>query len=565
MTKSCKNCQANFIIEPDDVAFYERIAVSPPTFCPQCRFQRRMSWRNGWHLFKNKDARDGKELFSFFPPESKIPVYDRDFWFSDGWDPIAYGRDYDFSRPFFEQFGEFIRVVPEPAHSSLNLVNCRFCMNLADGKNCYLVRGGTMTEDSAYLVWDHGSKQCMDGHMTDHCDLCYGSVNIEHCYKTHFSVDCDTCHNLVLSKDCVGCNDCIGCFGLRKKSYCIFNQQYTKDEYVKKLDAINLGSYQGFLEVRDKAYAFWKTQPHKFMHGLKNVNVSGDYIYESKNAKQCYRVRGTEDCKYTQNILEKSAKDCYDFSNFGEGAELCYETLISGRGASNIKFCAQVYLNCKNVEYSIFCRNVSDCFACISVRDKQYCIFNKQYDKSSFDKLRTQIIAQMTNDKEYGEFFPANMSPFSYRVSEAYEFFPLTETEAKERGFAWYDIAHTEHKATLPSSRLPDHIKDASDDLLKEIIGCAHSTSSGQAPACDQECTGAFRIIPEELTFLRRMHIPLPRLCPNCRLYERFTLRNPPIFYHRQCAKCSADIETSYAPDRPEKIYCETCYQQEVV
>ena len=160
---------------------------------------------------------------------------------------------------------------------------------------------------------------------------------------------------------------------------------------------------------------------------------------------------------------------------------------------------------------------------------------------------------------KYGEFFPPELSPFPYRVSEAFEFFPMKEQEAKTKAFNWYDIARQEHKATLQASDLPDHINDAQDSLLKEAIQCEHKE------ACDQECTGAFRIIPEELSFLRRMGIALPRLCPNCRQYERFSFRNLPHFYKRTCAKCSTDIETSYAPDRPEIIYCEDCYQHEVV
>ena len=31
-TKSCQNCKNDFIIEPDDFAFYDKIKVPPPTF-----------------------------------------------------------------------------------------------------------------------------------------------------------------------------------------------------------------------------------------------------------------------------------------------------------------------------------------------------------------------------------------------------------------------------------------------------------------------------------------------------------------------------------------------------
>jgi len=33
----------------------------------------------------------------------------------------------------------------------------------------------------------------------------------------------------------------------------------------------------------------------------------------------------------------------------------------------------------------------------------------------------------------------------------------------------------------------------------------------------------------------------------------------------RNCAKCEKEIETAYRPDQKEIVYCEQCYQQEVV
>ena len=555
----CKKCEKNFIIENEDFAFYTRLQVPPPTLCPQCRFQRRMSWRNGWDLFKRKDDHDGKDIFSLFPQESPVKVYDRDFWWSDGWDPMEYSRDYDPSRSFFEQFRDLLYAVPLPSHSAFNLTNCHYCTNLGDCKNCYLVRGAINTEDSAYLIWDYGSKQCMDSHMTTKCELCYGCVNTENCYKTFFSVDCTDCQEMIFSKDCVGCNNCFGCFGLRSKSYCIFNEQYTKEEYQRKLQEMDIASHANFERYRAQAYEHWQKYPHKFMHGLRNINSSGDYVYESKNAKLCYRGHGMEDCKYVQNILSQSAKDSYDHSNYGEGTELCYEDLIVGRGGYNIKFSSHTYINVKNIEYGFFCHSSSDLFGCVGLRNKQYCILNRQYDKQSFDELRTRIIARMREDGEYGEFMPSSMSYFPYPITEAHEFFPLTNEQANERGFRVFDLPKQIYTTTILAQDIPDDIKNATEDILQAVIECSHQEQ------CAQECTGAFRIIPEELIFLRRMNIPLPRLCPNCRHYERLALRNSPVFYKRQCGKCGGEVETSYSPDRPEVIYCESCYQHEVV
>ncbi|MCR4328154.1 MAG: hypothetical protein NUV53_01415 [Patescibacteria group bacterium] len=587
--RTCQNCKNEFIIEPDDFAFYEKIQVPPPTFCSHCRYQRRLSWRNTWHLFKKTDARTGEKIFSLFPEESPIKIYEKEYWNGDGWDPMDYGRVYDFKRPFFEQFRDLFHTVPLPAHSVTNLVNCEYCTNANDLKGCYLVRASTRSEDSIYLIWDHESKHCLDSHMTNRCELSYGNLNTMRCYKTFFSVDCEDCQSVILSKDCVGCSDCFGCFGLRNKSYYIWNEPHTKESYAEVLASFDIGSAKSLDALTRRAYAHWKKYPHKFMHGRQNLGVSGDYISMSKNAKQCFRVRGTEDSKFCQNFLDGPSKDCYDYSNWGENVELVYETLIAGMGVYNVRFCWNNFPNVKNLEYCIFCPGSSDCFGCIGLKKKQYCIFNTQYSKDEFEKLRERIIAQMHEipyvDKKgriytYGEFFPSELSPFPYESTEAYEFFPLDEHEAKDKGFVWYPTTRQTYPITLKSDSIPDHIKEVSDKVVQEVLECAHRGE------CKEECIGAFRVVSEEVAFCKQMNIALPRLCPNCRHYSRLALRNSPRFFVRKCqcagiasengiyknfvshshgdGHCQIEFETSYGPERKEIIYCEQCYQAEV-
>lgn len=570
-TRTCQNCKENFDIQPEDFTFYEKIKVPSPTFCPQCRLQRRMAWRNDWHLFKKTDALTGEKIFSLFPEESPVKIYDREYWWTDSWNPLDYGRDYDFSKPFFEQFKELLHTVPLPSNFMFNMVDCNYCTNANDCKKCYLVRGASYVEDSAYLVWDQASKRSFDSHMTNSCELGYGNVNVANSYRTLFSVDSDNCIDVVLSTDCVGCTSCFGCAGLRNKSYMIFNTQYTKEEYEAKLKGFNLGSHAAFEKIRERAYAFWKTVPHKYMHGLKNADVSGDYIYESKNTHHSFRVRGVEDSKYIQNILTGPVRDCYDYSNYGDNTELIYECLVVGSGGSNIKFSTQAYPNVKNLTYTVSCNNgSSDLYGCVSLRGKQYCILNKQYTKEEYETLVPKIIDHMKSTGEYGEFFPASLSPFPYQITAAYEFFPMKDNEAQEKGFSAYPIKNQGYTITLRNEEIPDTIHAASDDIQNAVIECAHKEN------CAQECTGAYRIIKEELTYCREANIPLPRLCPNCRHYERLELRNPPRFYHRSCMcdktshfhgtqRCAAEFETSYAPEREEAVYCEPCYQAEIV
>ena len=150
---------------------------------------------------------------------------------------------------------------------------------------------------------------------------------------------------------------------------------------------------------------------------------------------------------------------------------------------------------------------------------------------------------------EYGEMLPAEMSPWAYNESTAYEWIPVTKDEAIKKGLNWRDPDLRKYKdATM---EVPKHIKDVKDDILKAILKCIN-------------CGKNYQIIQKELTFLRRFNLPIPDHCPLCRDRARIKQLNPMMIYNRSCVKCGKDIETSYASNRPEIVYCDKCYQQEV-
>ena len=161
---------------------------------------------------------------------------------------------------------------------------------------------------------------------------------------------------------------------------------------------------------------------------------------------------------------------------------------------------------------------------------------------------------------KYGEFFPTELSCFAYNTTMAQEYFPLSQNEAKEKGYAWEDAAERNYKVDFEIGSLPDDIKDVGDDMVGKVIACEHEGK------CNQLCTTAFKIIENELIFYRKMNLPLPRLCPNCRTFERLKQRTGIELYHRKCMKegCPNEFETAYSPDRPEIVYCERCYKDEV-
>jgi hypothetical protein len=76
------------------------------------------------------------------------------------------------------------------------------------------------------------------------------------------------------------------------------------------------------------------------------------------------------------------------------------------------------------------CHHCQDCFSCIGLKNKQYCIFNKQYTKAEYEKTVAHLIKKMQTDGERGEWFPKEFSPFAYNESFAHFYDQATEQDA---------------------------------------------------------------------------------------------------------------------------------------
>jgi len=571
-TKICQNCKKDFIIEPDDFSFYEKIKVPPPTFCWRCRAIRRMAFRNMRHFYSRNCNATGEKIFTFIPEDNKMPVYSINYWNSDKWDPLYYGRDYDFSKPFFEQIRELYNTVPWGIMWSMEMVNCNYSVS-GYSRNCYLCFDSGYDEDSAYNVTLLYSKQCFDNLNVKDGELCYYCINTNQSYKTYFSRDCTACVEVWFSQDCVGCLNCFGCSGLRNKSYYIFNKPYDKEIYDSKILEMKLNSSSGIQKGRLLAEKLWKETPVKFQHSIKITHSTGDYIYNGTELINCFFVGNAKNMKNCQSVIYPPNNDGMDITS-SEGTELAYETSSSGNGVHK----TISVVECANISdsfYSINCRSVTNNFGCVALKSKNYCILNKQYSKKEYLDLLPKIKKHMDDMPyidnkgriyKFGEFFPVDMAAHGYGQSQAFEYFPLTKEEAKEIGYRWKEQEIRKYNITKKANELPDSINDVSDIILEDIIQCEHNELNNHSFGCNVNCATAFRITKQELDFYRQSNLPLPRLCFNCRHVDRLKWRNPPELYHRQCMKegCTNEFETSYSPDRPEIVYCEKCYQQEI-
>ena len=567
-TRQCQNCKNDFVIEPDDFSFYEKIKVPPPTFCSECRRLRRLSWRNERSFSHRVCELCSDKVISIYH-DNNIKVYCQKCWFSDGWDAIDFGFDYDLSKIFFEQFSVLFRKVPQVSlNGHASNVNSPYVNYVAQAKNCYYCFGGGFSENIMFSNLGIDCKDSAEIYLSNYCEFCYEISNCQKCYRVYFGSNLKDCIDSYFLNDSVNCSNCIMCCNLNNKSFYYKNKQYTKDEFLKiKEDLLNkLQKDKNYLI--DEFYKFLISKPKRYANIIKSEDCTGDNILESSHIKNSFGIKKSENCKFCLEVL-LSARDVYDSNSIGINIQNIYEVMTGSVNISNIMLSCIIRNNSLNIQYSYFMTSCRDCFACIGLRSKQYCILNRQYTREQYEELVPKIIKHMSDMPyidskgrvyKYGEFFPSELSPFCYNETIAQEYFPLTKEQAEEQGYRWKDKEERNYNIDIYNKDIPDNITDITDDITDKIIECAHKGD------CNHQCTEAFKIIPEELQFYRRMNLPLPRLCPNCRHYERLSQRNPLKLWHRSCMKegCTNEFETSYAPERPEIIYCERCYQQEV-
>src|SRR3989338_4272553 len=552
----CKKCAQNFEIFKEDIEFYHKLRVPPPSLCPGCRKQRRMVFSNNTTLYKRKCDAPGhfEDIISLFPGELNQKVYDHNYWWSDGWDAMSFGLEYDFARPFFEQFHHFLRSFPLIQTSrDPKSIGSDYTAYGLELKNCYYVFGGIKSENISYGNWPIYARDCIDIWVAYKSELCYEVVSGINNYNCNFIYFSNNCLNSSFLYDCRNCTHCFGSANLRNKQFYFFNEPLTKEEYEQKISEINLGSRRTFLFWRDKFFKFLEDKIKRSTRNDKSVNSIGNLLRECRDCFMCFWVENGEHLRYIDYAL--SAKHSMDMTLVGSVLqnELIYESV--NIAVYDIKF-SYLTRNSHFLEYCISCYNCENCFGCVGLRNKKYCVFNKQYTEEDYWKLVDEIKTKMLAAGEYGEFVPISMSPYPYNASLAQFEYPLTKEEVGKIGGYWAEspvsLKGIDPKNILKGDEIPDDIKDTGDDILKKILIC--------------EITGKpFIITQTELDFYRKKNLPLPTKHPYQRLMERWAMKEPFRLWKYPCSKCGQEMYTSYAPELKLKVYFEKCYLQEVV
>ncbi len=554
MQQTCRQCRAIFDVTDDDLAFYDRVSpvfggkkylIPPPTFCPMCRQQLRLYHKNFFRLYVRNSSKSDRKVVSMYRPDAAVPVYAVDEWWSDSWQGQDYGQDIDMSTSILGQISALSTRVPHIANVVAQSENCDYCNFCFESKNSYLVSGCVKNEECLYghIVWF--SRGTVDSLYSYRCEYCYECVGCSDCYNVRHARDASNCSDSSFLDDCTGCRNCFGCVGLHSKEHHIFNVPCPAKEYLSRVATL----FKNPEVIRKTMDALQPQHIVKAVRSTNAENVSGNYLYNCKNVRHSFDLQNSEDCAYCTTL--SNFTDAMDIDFAAIKTELAYNSLTSY--GQSIVCCANCMSVGANLTYCDNCFSCKDCFGCVGLKNARYCILNRQHTREEYERLVPPIITKMQEDGEWGEFFPVAMSPFAYNETMAQAYFPLTKEQAVQQGFQWsdYEAPPPHAEKVISAEELPHAIDTVSDDILQSAIQC--------------EVTGKpFKIIKQELDFYRHMQLPLPHLHPDERHRWRMAQRNPRKLWDRQCAKCGKGIQTSYASERPEIIYCEECYLKEV-
>jgi hypothetical protein len=188
----------------------------------------------------------------------------------------------------------------------------------------------------------------------------------------------------------IGCHHCLDCSELTNKSYCINNQQLSKEEYQQK---------KAELLKQKSTFPYIKQKVFFQMGNLNAEHSTGTGIINSDNIENGYIVINTHNARNVAVISGGNgyiSQNMYDCVICSDSVDM-YASLDSGR-SEQVYCCIWCGNGSSHCFYSINLANCSFCLGCMGLQNKQFCIFNQQYTKEERHAKVDEIFQQMEKD-----------------------------------------------------------------------------------------------------------------------------------------------------------------------
>lgn len=431
--------------------WWKTYLLPDPTISPRERIRRKLLFRNNNYLYRNTCSYTWKPLISSYHQDAQTIVYHQDIWWSDKRDATNFWRPYDFSLSFTENFRRLQKDVPRYAVYNLKNTDSDYMQYVTYSDQCYMISWGRYSKNCLYWSTIIESEYCVDCMYTHSCQSCYQCVDIHKCTNCFWCIWCENCSNSSYLTNCFGCTFCYWCADLQQASYCIYNKQYTKEEYLNKISTL----------IFDQTLV---PDSHAWLKIREWQNCYGNLIYTSSNILNWFETWDSKDVYHTLTSVElENAIDnlrCWKSSLVWESSNADYAYKV---------FTWKDNEHCKNCYYIDICYTSEYLFWCIWIRNKKYCIFNKEYPSQEYEQLMWRIINQMKEAWERGEFFDDSLSLFWYNESLAQDYYPMSKIWARNR---WYKRLDKTYDPTIPANATVIERNDYSqyewDALLKD-------------------------------------------------------------------------------------------------
>ena len=303
-------------------------------------------------------------------------------------------------------------------------------------------------------------------------------------------------NNIRFSVNLVWCSECIWCSWLENQSYCIQNIQYDKQDYLDKKEKLlkNRSHYAHILQKLPKTSANYSSDA-----------VTGNHITLSSNVENWRCVNRLSNWRNVAFIWwENQETNFFDVFDGGVWSSDMVANEWTWSFSSNV-YCSSQIEYSTQILYSYYLVNCSYCFWCVWLQNKQFCIFNKEYEKQERHEKVDEILHHMEGEWILGDFFPGWMNPFYVNDTAAVLLEDFEKEELDVDGYLRRDeslVSGTpEWVETVSHKDLWYYEWDNQFVLDQEIL---------QKVLVDS-AWNAYTIPRKEFEFLRRYNLPLPR------------------------------------------------------
>lgn len=496
-------------------------------------------------LYPRKCDFSGADIISVYPPNCPYPVYHKDLWREN---VQVVWAEFDDTRWVFEQAWDIFSRTAIPHNFWIWSENCEYTDDAWYSRNSYLTHNMLQCEntyyshraieltDCRYCVYSYTSKRCSD------LVYCFD------CFQVFYALMSKRCSDSAFLFDCEDCRDCLLCWNLRNKQYCIGNQQFTRETYEIERKKYNLASRKVYAKLKIEFQehilknAWWRAS-----HMVSNEVSTGDYLSDSKSCTECFILDKWEDCSY--GMRASWSVSSHRFVSVISSNHVT-DSVNVWEQSRNIAFSVNIS-HCQDMLYCMECVDSHDCFLSAWLVGKQYYILGKAYTPDEYRELKAKIIAYMQATGEYGKLFPAYFSPASYDESLAGLYYPLTRDEQESLWFRPSVAALQPTRAIGPSTDIPDQVTTENmTHLLQSLYWDNVAMRPIQFFARDVELCQSLGIPVNDTFYIRRIRENFENL--NFTTELRDTL----------CAKTGKSIQTTLPNLLDWRIISEDAYLQ---